>query len=430
MKHRLLILGTLGEFVQLVQKSREKGYYTIVCDGYPDGPARKFADEAYQIPVTDTERIAELCREKEIDGIITSFSDLLLECMVKIADRAGLPCYLKPEQLPWYRDKSETRALLRKLELPTPGFRKIPTAVLEDPDRKSRLKERLKGLRYPVVSKPLDKYGSRGIYISENLDELIEASQKTAEFSDMPEILVEEYNDGYEFNMMTWVLDGQVHVISIADREKTSVAKGEIPISTRNVYPSRLMAKVERPATELLQAYIEKTGQKDGALSMQFFWKPGEGIQVCEIAARFFGYEHELTDIVYGFNMEELLLASLYDRTKLQKMLTDHDIHKPHCCGAVIYFQGRLLTIRDQSKAVRLGQKKEVEKPWIFYREGETVIEHGPNPYLALYYVKTENREEMDELTQEFYREMHILDPSGKEVAYQNQIPDYTPAEK
>ena len=59
MKHRLLILGTLGEFVQLVQKSREKGYYTIVCDGYPDGPARKFADEAYQIPVTDTERIAE-----------------------------------------------------------------------------------------------------------------------------------------------------------------------------------------------------------------------------------------------------------------------------------------------------------------------------------------------------------------------------------
>ena len=69
MKHRLLILGTLGEFVQLVQKSREKGYYTIVCDGYPDGPARKFADEAYQIPVTDTERIAELCREKEIDGI-------------------------------------------------------------------------------------------------------------------------------------------------------------------------------------------------------------------------------------------------------------------------------------------------------------------------------------------------------------------------
>ena len=139
----------------------------------------------------------------------------------------------------------------------------------------------------------------------------------------MPEILVEEYNDGYEFNMMTWVRHGKVHVISIADREKTFVAKGEIPISTRNVYPSRLLSKVEKPATELLQAYADRTGQKDGALSMQFFWKPGEGIQVCEIAARFFGYEHELTDMVYGFNMEELLLASLYDPDKLEKMLAE-----------------------------------------------------------------------------------------------------------
>ena len=157
MKHRLLILGRLGEFVQLVQKAREKGYYTIVCDGYPDGPAREFADEAFQIPVTDTAQIACLCRENEIDGIITSFSDLLLECMVKIADRAGIPCYLKPEQLPWYRDKSATRALLTELGLPTPGFRKIPIAYFKDRSKKTQLKELLEGLRYPVVSKPLDK---------------------------------------------------------------------------------------------------------------------------------------------------------------------------------------------------------------------------------------------------------------------------------
>ena len=98
--------------------------------------------------------------------------------------------------------------------------------------------------------------------------------------------------------------------------------------------------------------------------------------------------------------------------------------------GAVIYFQGRLLTIGDQSAAVRLGEKEQVEKPWIFYQEGEKVIEHGPNPYLALYYVKTENRKEMDLLTEEFYEEMHILDPNGQEVAYHNQIPDYAPAEK
>lgn len=54
---------------------------------------------------------------------------------------------------------------------------------------------------------------------------------------------------------------------------------------------------VYEPARDLLQSYIAHTGQMDGPLSMQFFWKPGKGIQVCEIAARFFGYEHELTDM-------------------------------------------------------------------------------------------------------------------------------------
>ena len=426
MKHRLLILGTLGEFVQLVKKSKERGYYTIVCDGYPDGPARQYADASYVIPVTDIDAVAELCQKEKVDGIITSFSDLLMECMVKIAEKAGLPCYLKPEQLCWYRDKSACRELLSKLGLPTPGFVKVPAAEQNE----YKLAEITAGLKYPLISKPLDKYGSRGIFIIKDQEQLAGSVRKTAEFTDLDEILIEEYNDGFEFNMMTWVLDGQVHVISIADREKTFVAKGEIPISTRNVYPSRLLSKVEKPATELLQAYADRTGQKDGALSMQFFWKPGEGIQVCEIAARFFGYEHELTDMVYGFNMEELLLASLYDPDKLEKMLAEHDVHKPQCCGAVIYFQGRLLTIGDQSAAVRLGEKEQVEKPWIFYQEGEKVIEHGPNPYLALYYVKTENRKEMDLLTEEFYEEMHILDPNGQEVAYHNQIPDYAPAEK
>lgn len=77
-----------------------------------------------------------------------------------------------------------------------------------------------------------------------------------------------------------------------------------------------------------------------------------------------------------------------------------------------------------------VGRERTGGKALDFYQEGEKVIEHGPNPYLALYYVKTENRKEMDLLTEEFYEKMHILDPNGQEVAYHNQIPDYAPAEK
>ena len=202
MKHKVLILGTLGEFTELVKKAKEKGYETVVCDGYADGIARTYADKAYTIPVTDVDAIALMCREEGVDGIITSFSDLLLECMVKIADKAGLPCYLKPEQLSWYRDKSACRDVLDKLGLPAPGFRKISVELLKQ-GSEEEIQQSIANLQYPLISKPLDKYGSRGIFIIHHSDEVRKKALQTAEYTDCQEILVEEYNDGYEFNMMT-----------------------------------------------------------------------------------------------------------------------------------------------------------------------------------------------------------------------------------
>lgn len=201
MKHKVLILGTLGEFTELVKKAKEKGYETVVCDGYADGIARTYADKAYTIPVTDVDAIALMCREEGVDGIITSFSDLLLECMVKIADKAGLPCYLKPEQLSWYRDKSACRDVLDKLGLPAPGFRKISVELLKQ-GSEEEIQQSIANLQYPLISKPLDKYGSRGIFIIHHSDEVRKKALQTAEYTDCQEILVEEYNDGYEFNMM------------------------------------------------------------------------------------------------------------------------------------------------------------------------------------------------------------------------------------
>lgn len=410
----------MGEFVQLVQKAKTRGYTVIVCDGYPDGPARAYADEDYVIPVTDTAQIARLCLEKEVDGIITSFSDLLLECMVKIADQAGLPCYLKPEQLPFYRDKAVTKELLKDLHLPTPGFRRISAQALLAGNT-----DLISDLVYPLVTKPLDKYGSRGIYVVHNEEELLSAARRTAAFTDLEEILLEEYHEGYEFNLMSWVLNGQVHIISIADREKTEIQYGEIPISTRNVYPSRLYAEVAPAAKDLLQRFIARTGQQDGALSMQFFWKPGESIQVCEIAARFFGYEHELTDIVFDFNMEDLLLDSLYDRESLEKRLKNHHPNQPLRHGAVLYFQGKLKEIADLSIPQKLSHHEAVIKPWIFYQEGESVIAHGPNPYVALYYIAAKDRKALDQVTSEFFEKMQIPGSDGEEVLWKNKIPEY-----
>ncbi len=383
MTHRLLILGSLMEFVQLIEMAKSRGIYTIVCDGYPDSPGKRHADKAYDIPSGDIDRIAKLCREEKADGIITSFSDYLFECMVRIAAKANLKCYFQPDKLELYRNKAAMKQMLRHLSVPT------SRSVVLNRDFTDTL---LHHIHFPVAAKPLDKYGSRGVLILNSPEEIRQEFDHICETSDIKQVLIEEYNDGYEFNMMTWILDGQVHVLSIADREKTYADAKSIPISTRNVYPSRLMAHVYDEAKDILQRVADYTGQKEGILSMQFFWKPGAPVSVCEIAGRFFGYEHELVEYCSGLALEQLLLDYVYNESALRKALEKHSpFFKKQ--SAVLYFHGKSgMTVADQTKARRLAGLPQVCSFCAFLSGGRThhpsraeslctaILSHCPDP--------------------------------------------------
>lgn len=413
--HKLVILGSLGEFVQLIQMAKKRNIYTIVCDGYAGSIGKTFADKAYDIPAGDTDAIAAMCRMEQADGIITSFSDYLFECMVKIAEKANLKCYFTTDQLPYYRDKTKMKAMLSLLGIRTPAYRSV---------KKNFPDSALEGLHFPVVVKPIDKYGSRGVEVLRSINEIRERFDYTCATSEQKEILVEEYHDGYEFNMMTWVLHGKVHIISIADREKTPIGGREIPISSRNIYPSKHIAAVYEEAKTILQKIADHIGQTDGALSMQFFWKPETGISVCEVAGRFFGYEHELVEYAGGMNLETLLLNYVYDEAALEKMLRSHSPFFPHT-SAVLYFHGKPgMHVVHQETAQKLSETAGVVETWLFYRENEEITLHGANPYAARYYITGENREQIDTLTRFMFDHMSITDANGNEVLYHNQIGD------
>ncbi len=74
MQHRLVIIGSKSENALLAKEAKRRGYYTIVCDGFEDGPAKEYADKAYTIDVRDTDAIVEMCKKEEADGIVGSSS--------------------------------------------------------------------------------------------------------------------------------------------------------------------------------------------------------------------------------------------------------------------------------------------------------------------------------------------------------------------
>lgn len=411
--HRLVILGSLGEFVQLIKMAKSRNIYTIVCDGYKGSIGKFCADKAYDINVEDTDAIAEMCIKEKADGIITSFSDYLFECMVKIAEKANLKCYFDTAHLPLYRDKTQMKDMLCRLGINTPGHRCL---------EKNFSDEELAGIRFPVVVKPIDKYGSRGVEVLNSIEEIRQRFDHTCATSDKKRILVEEYHDGFEFNMMTWVLHGKVQVISIADREKTDIGDHQIPISSRNVYPSKRIDSVVKEATAILQKVADYTSQKEGPLSMQFFWKPGSAVSVCEVAGRFFGYEHELVDYCGGLCMEKLLLDYVYDEEAVEKTFQNYSPYFSKI-SAVLYFHGRPgMTVVNQQMAQKLSKLPGVAETWLFYSPHEKIVLHGSNPYVARYYIIGNSRREIDELTEYFFQHMSITDENEQEVLYKNKI--------
>lgn len=412
-QHRLVVLGSMDEFVELVKLARRQGIYTIVCDGYENGPAKAFADKAYTIDVRDIDGVADMCRAEQADGIIASFSDLLAECLVNIAAKAGLKCYCTPEKIRYLREKPLMKEMFRQLGVPT------PTSIRLNADFAD---EELNAVGLPCVIKPANGYGSRGIYVVNSAEEIRSHFSTTASYSSFDYILAETYNQGYEFNMMTWMVDGQLRLLSIADREKSHEIEGDIPHVSRIVYPSRFTDEVKDEAMAIVKKVADFVGITTGPLSMQFFYTPGQGVQVCEIAGRMFGYEHELVTYAGGMSVEQLLLNYVYDEAALKEMFDAHDPHFSRF-SAGLYFHGYEGTVADVSAAEAAAKLPGVAESLIYYQPSET-IGHGvgAKPYAVRYYLTADRREELDALTRQLYEQVKVCDAQGNNLLYHNQM--------
>ena len=421
-RHRLLVLGSMDEFVELVRTANARGYETVVVDGYADGPAKAHAARAFDVDVRDTAALAALAREVQADGAVASFSDVLFECLCKLTHEAGLYSYCPLEGMAHLRDKRLMGAMFEELGVPVPATRLV---------RRGHVEEDCADLAWPCVMKPVNGYGSYGIHVVRSAEEVAAHFDATAAVSCADDaVLVEEYDTGAEINMIGWVAGGRAHAISLADREKCPLVEGGVPDVVRIAYPSRYAAEAAEPATAILQKVAEYVGMEDGPLSMQFFWHPEDGtLTVCEVAGRVLGYEHELTQIGAGFCIEDALLDLTYDRPAMRAAVEAHALEKFEGVSFVLNFHalpGCAGTVADLSVARGLMEEAGVLCPpsMLHYREGEAVGHgKGAKPYVARLFCHVETRDEADELTARLFRAFSARGAGGEELCCRESLP-------
>ena len=270
---KILILG--GGFQQLpaIRKAHELGLTVLLADYLPDAPGRSEADQSFLISTRDRDKILELARREGVDGILAFASDPAEETAAYVAEKMGLPggMYAAAGIL---GNKRKFREFLAMHGLPAP--RHFPMNYPES------------DLPYPVVVKPLDSSGSKGVTILRSYDagRLLRAYQVAVSCSLSGQAMAEEYIAyGYRHLIGGDVIvrGGNVVLYGLMDciREE---GKNLVPCG--KIYPCGAGDEVKVRIARIMQKVIHKLSITDAEMNVEFIaGKDGE-VYPIEIALR------------------------------------------------------------------------------------------------------------------------------------------------
>lgn len=160
---KLLLLGGLRYLIPVIKEAKKLGYYTITCDYLPDNIAHRYSDEYHNVSITDKTAVFELAKKLKIDGIMSFAVDPGVVTAAYVAEKLGLSgCPLKSVEI--LQNKGLFRAFLEEHKFNVPQAKAFSTynAAIDE----------ISGFRFPLIVKPVDSAGSKGVSKIENLSEL------------------------------------------------------------------------------------------------------------------------------------------------------------------------------------------------------------------------------------------------------------------
>lgn len=299
---RLLVLGGGYASYHIVKIAKEEGAYVIVTDYLESGIAKELADEALMVSTADMDALAQVVREKHIDGVFCGPSEFNLMNVMTLCEKTGLPFYATREQWDTCSDKALFKQMCRENGVPC-----VPEYHLTQ----DFLKEDLEKVKYPAIVKPVDSSSSRGIAIVKNEEELKKAYREALKFSAKGQILVEKYiSNEYAFAVRYLAYNGEIHLLLTNDRYVVDPVQKQALIGYVAVYPSKLAQKYIEEIDPQVKKMFKKTGIQNGAFFMQALVDPDDGnIYFHEMGLRLSGgLTYTITEPATGINDAKMMI--------------------------------------------------------------------------------------------------------------------------
>lgn len=246
---KIMLLGGLRYLIPVIEAAHNQGYYVITCDYLPQNIAHRYSDEYCNISILDKEKVLAVAREKEIDGIMSFAVDPGVITAAYVQEKMGLPAMGPYESVCILQNKDRFRSFLTENNFNVPKAKSF-TSVEE-------VKHGLEGFEWPLIVKPTDSAGSKGVTKVNTIDELFYAVNHALENSNSKRFIIEEFieQEGCSSDSDCFSVNGELKFVTFSAQRFDKHAPNPYTPAAFS-WPSTMTKEQEKYLTSELQRLI------------------------------------------------------------------------------------------------------------------------------------------------------------------------------
>ncbi len=261
---KILMLGGSAQQVPAIKAAKEMGYYTVLIDYLPDNPGQYVADKWYQESTTDIETVYRIADAEEVAGILPYASDPAALPAAIVAERLGLPTN-PAKSVEILGMKHKFREFLLDNGFPCPVI-----VTFSPNDQIDSIRERIKELKFPIVIKPTDSSGSKGVTFLQDISELEAAISFAHSYSRNKILIAEEFIERGFPDVIggdIFVENGKIILFGDMAALREGHHNGLIPVGEK--LPNGLDSKQKSALYRELQKVVTRLGIQNGELNIE-----------------------------------------------------------------------------------------------------------------------------------------------------------------
>jgi len=415
---RLLVLSNRKPSceIEIIQIAKKLGIFVIVTNNVPDSSAKKLADKSYMVSTADIEGLLQLAKNEKIDGIMAGTSEFNIEKAITLSEKLKLPFYATREQWEITSNKKKFKEMCRQSGIPVVEEFKI-TSEMKRSD--------LDKINYPVIIKPIDNAGGKGISVCRNENEILLAYEYAMSFSQKKEILIEKYLTGDEISISFTIQNGFFSLSAISDKFKLALDNSIFPGNNIFIYPSKYLSIFQNKYEKIYKNMFSNMQIMNGFLFVQAFYENGNIIPF-EMGFRPGGAEtNKFISVINGIDYLEMLVRFSLTGEMSGWDLKQYDnpnFDKNACFYCPLLKKGKIKNITGLEKISKIHEIKNIKQ--LFF-EGDVVDEntYGTTEHRFLKtHIIADSKETVKKIVKQINNDLLVLDENDNNMLFEIDI--------